>query len=393
MFEFQFKKLLNDEIVSLYEDIVNYSKYCEPMRSVVFRRLQYLVSKTFTGAGKEITLKKYGSWVTNLLIPESDIDQLICGADVVSHDDAVQILNTFTQNLELFQWVQKTKCLDRAQIPIQMIEADPFNRFDIGDIYNKILGSTDPQIIKNLNLNLPLNNPFHPDNENNAAYTKKMQGNENLGIIKVDISVESNQATAQRTTHFQQMAVKHYYSLSLLVILLKYFLQIKGLNKPYNGGLSSYAITQIVMAWLEDTRNVNNKNYVELFLGQVYFYGYKFDPKIRGIHFYFGAQDRDTKHSPYFDLNMYDLVDRGQIFIADPTQPPFKNVSPNAFQFGEIQNQLRKLWDKLSECKVDFQNSIQNWRKTDENGEGDQEDFIKKGWKDKNLIIKVFSNE
>ena len=74
MFEFQFKKLLNDEIVSLYEDIVNYSKYCEPMRSVVFRRLQYLVSKTFTGAGKEITLKKYGSWVTNLLIPESDID-------------------------------------------------------------------------------------------------------------------------------------------------------------------------------------------------------------------------------------------------------------------------------------------------------------------------------
>ena len=68
------------------------------MRSVIYRRLQYLVSKTFTGGGKEITLKKYGSWVTNLLTPESDIDLLICGADVVSHDDAVQILNTFTQN-------------------------------------------------------------------------------------------------------------------------------------------------------------------------------------------------------------------------------------------------------------------------------------------------------
>jgi hypothetical protein len=29
--------------------------------------------------------------------------------------------------------------------------------------------------------------------------------------------------------------------------------------------------------------------------------------------------DRESNHCPYFDLSMYQLVDCGHIFIADPT--------------------------------------------------------------------------
>jgi DNA polymerase sigma len=244
---YHFKKLLNEEILALHKSLVHYSKKWEPMRSVVFRRLQYLVSKTFTGGAQEITLKKYGSWVTNLLIPESDIDLLICGADVINHDDAVQILNTFTQNLELFKWVKKAKCLDKAQIPILMIETDPFVHFGAGvNNYNKVIGSTDQQIIENLNLKINLT-------KNPGVYQHDFGINNSLGksipmdspdfednFIKVDISVETNQATAQRTTEFVRMAVNHYQPLSTLVVLVKYFLQQKGLNKPYQGIFQFY---------------------------------------------------------------------------------------------------------------------------------------------------------
>ena len=173
--------------------------------------------------------------------------------------------------------------------------------------------------------------------------------------IKVDIAVENNEArSAMRTTIYVQNAVKCYPPLNFLVTLIKYLLCLKGLNKPYNGGLSSYAITLLVMAWLENN-NYKKRNMAELFLNLIYFYGYKFDSKIQGIHFYFNNKfDQDQKYCPFFDLTMYSLIDRGMIFIADPTLPPFKNVSPNAFQFNEIQCQFRLLYDKLSEIKTQF---------------------------------------
>lgn len=376
MLENIYKNIIKSDLYELYDDLSFESKIWEPMRSIVFRRLQLLVSKSYNGGGVDIHLKKFGSWVTNQLTPDSDIDLLICGADVVSHNDAVQLLNHLKQNLELFAWVKKVQVLEKAQIPLLMIEADPFIAFDnIHNPNSKVLNNISQQIIKNLCL----------------KDVGKFDNYDTNKGVKVDISVESSQATAHKTTSFVQMAVKHYYSLKLLVILLKYFLHLKGLNIPFKGGLSSYALTLLVIAWLENTSNSFSKNYVELFMGLIYFYGYKFNNKVKGIFFCFSAPDRESKASPYFDLNMYDLTDRGQIFIADPTFPPFKNVCPNAYQFIEIQNQFRVLWDKQSETKTQFFAAVQTWRMSnDDDNETDLEHFIDKDWKTGNLIKKVF---
>ena len=50
-----FMKFMNLELVSLMNKLRENSSRLEPMRSVIFRRLQYLVGKTFTGAPTEIT--------------------------------------------------------------------------------------------------------------------------------------------------------------------------------------------------------------------------------------------------------------------------------------------------------------------------------------------------
>jgi hypothetical protein len=151
-----------------------------------------------------------------------------------------------------------------------MIETDPSINFDLGDLRNKILQSTDPQIIDNLNLKLPANNPLNCDSPDHDSYLKRNQelfSGSDSNLIKVDILVESDRSTAQRTTQFQKMAAQHYPSLSLLVVLLKYFLHIRGLNIPYNGGLTSYAIVLLVIAYLDHTNNTTSKNYRELFMG------------------------------------------------------------------------------------------------------------------------------
>ena len=88
---------------------------------------------------------------------------------------------------------------------------------------------------------------------------------------------------------------------------------------------------------------------------------------------------------------MYDLVDRGQIFIADPTFPPFKNVCPNAYQFPEIQHQFRLLWDRLSEKKSQFFETVQTWRTSNkDDNDIDLESFIENKWKSDNIIKKAF---
>ena len=89
-------------------------------------------------------------------------------------------------------------------------------------------------------------------------------------LIKVDVAVENSEGSsnsAMRTTIYVQNAVNYYTPLTYLVVLIKYLLNLKGLNKPYNGGLSSYAITLLVMAWLEYTNSSKKRNYGELFLG------------------------------------------------------------------------------------------------------------------------------
>ena len=171
----------------------------------------------------------------------------------MSHNDAVQLLNHLKQNLELFEWVKKVEVLGKAQIPLLVMEADPFVAFDsLINTNCKVLSNISQQIIRNLCLK--------QDTGLFASYDKNK-------TIKVDISVESSQATAHKTTQFIAMATKHYASIQRLVVMLKYFLHLKDLHAPFKGGLSSYPLTLLVMAWLENTQNSFSTNYMELFYG------------------------------------------------------------------------------------------------------------------------------
>ena len=115
------------------------------------------------------------------------------------------------------------------------MEADPFVAFDsLKNSNNKVLANISQQIIRNLCLK--------QDTGLFDEYDKNK-------FIKVDISVESNQATAHKTTSFISMATKHFKSIQQLVIMLKYFLHLKDLHVTFKGGLSSYPLTLLVMAW------------------------------------------------------------------------------------------------------------------------------------------------
>ncbi len=65
MLENIYKNIIKSDLYELYDDLSFESKIWEPMRSIVFRRLQLLVSKSYNGGGVDIHLKKFGSWVTN----------------------------------------------------------------------------------------------------------------------------------------------------------------------------------------------------------------------------------------------------------------------------------------------------------------------------------------
>jgi DNA polymerase sigma len=54
---------------------------------------------------------------------------------------------------------------------------------------------------------------------------------------------------------FQQ----RYPTLRPLVLTLKHLLFLRGLNKPYHGGLSSYALVLMVVAFLQTPELYGNK--------------------------------------------------------------------------------------------------------------------------------------
>ena len=68
-----------------------------------------------------------------------------------------------------------------------------------------------------------------------------------------------------------------------LVLVLKQFLQDRGLLTPYTGGLSSYCLFLLVTRYLQEQQHVHWFDCGSLLMGFLDFYGNSFDPRSTGV--------------------------------------------------------------------------------------------------------------
>lgn len=206
-------RYLNEEAKRLVLDTIEYAKVTEIRRKVTKDRIKLVMAESFNS--NDIDLKTYGSSETRLIIPYSDIDLMISiPGESPTKSMILKVLELLKTNLEGCNWVTKVEFLKEANIPIIKVDVDASQPISPSMFHTQHISD---DLLKDLN--------------QLAVGDKVNQPN----IQKVDLIVETKDISALKTTEYQRKAIDDYSDMFSLAMLLKYYLTLQNLNKPYLG--------------------------------------------------------------------------------------------------------------------------------------------------------------
>lgn len=171
---------------------------------------------------------------------------------------------------------------------------------------------------------------------------------DDLTGISVDISFENASGMVANET-FQQWK-KAYPAMPILVLLIKHYLSIRGLNEPYVGGLGSFSVTCLVISLLQLLPSVRSGRIdPRLHLGVMLLeflelYGKNFNTEIVGIRVDEDAPGYFLK-ADVFEAKEH-LIKSHQLAIQDPNNPS-NDVSKSSYGIRLILSCFSDAYDAL----------------------------------------------
>ncbi|SCM12930.1 nucleotidyltransferase, putative [Plasmodium chabaudi adami] len=112
------------------------------------------------------------------------------------------------------------------------------------------------------------------------AKVRILKYTDNESGVNVDICI--NQESSRETTEFVKKKIKEYIYLRPLVIIIKFFLNSRSLNDTYSGGIGSFMLCCMVLHFLQlhpisfDTKTYNNANLLCLIIEFFNFYNLEY---------------------------------------------------------------------------------------------------------------------
>ena len=191
---------------------------------------------------------------------------------------------------------------------------------DLDIVVNRKVGICDSLILKRLATLLSNQNWYNTIKFIETAYVPiiKLVSSNELGNIKVDITVQDDKHYGLKCVKLIEDFKKEYEALEYLVIFIKHILKKNDLNDPYTGGLSSYAVTLMVVSYLQKEQekkysdiSIKGENLGKLLLGLFNFYS-NFDEKkycifVKSKHDYLENKENyvPVRNNNYIFLGFY----------------------------------------------------------------------------------------
>ena len=260
---------------------VNY----EEINKKIIDKIQNNINKI----NRNYKAKLYGSRATNLCLMWSDVDIVICN--------------------------EKRNMKTKEEINKEEIETDDVKEeinYDFLDKLNEILNNDTSfdESIKYLNkAKVPI---------------IKVKTTKEFDNVMIDITLQTKDHFGLKCVNLVKKLMKEYDTLEILLFPLKTMLKISGLNDPYNGGLSSYALILMIVNFLEyqklKKKETSKDKIGDLFYDFLFFYGGRMD----------------TNHVDINNINNNMKINKTPfIFISDPLNNK-NNVAKASFKFIEV---------------------------------------------------------
>jgi len=303
-------------LTALHNEIVSFLHLMEPLPSEIEQREQLVerirgtVAKYF---GNDAEVQVFGSQATGLFLPTSDIDLVVITKEK-DDDEEEQPKDNKSKNKSKKSKEKEEEIGEDYDISSQK---SPLHRFAhaIREDYKDELSYL--ELI--LNTRIPL---------------VKMT----LAATNISVDVCFNQDTGPPAALLMKRYLEALPPLRPLTFVLKYFLAARELNEPYSGGVGSYMLQLMIVAFLQhrerDAKNFNRPSvynlgsllleFLELYGVEMNYYTTGISVRHDGFFFPKGAADRKA----VFKGN------RGAAMMAlenplDPTQ----NVGQSSFRY------------------------------------------------------------
>lgn len=253
------------------------------------------------------SIEIFGSYKTNLDLPWSDIDFVVFSQLFESSLCLNELNDQFVDEKEKSDWITKIDYISSASVPIIKLETMDW-------------------------------------------------GNE----IKVDVTFGDNTHKGSQWVELVKKYLSFYPILGHIVMIIKQLLKVKNLNDPYSGGISSYAITLMVVAFLQ---------FQKLYwMGGYPVYEYLKPYQMNHADLGYTIFQFLTFYTFYVDFKKWDilplkeeagLIPPGSSPIANSSWPdeklniidplnPENNVGKSSFKIDEIKQCFKEAWDVLS---------------------------------------------
>ncbi|KAJ1950016.1 hypothetical protein FBU59_000877 [Linderina macrospora] len=291
----------------LNEEVKHFVEFISPtdeerqMRQWVIDRIQRVLN-SMKMVDVEAKAFCFGSFSTNLFLPTSDIDMTVMIYDkgttrvasrYATRDSVRRFLYTLAHELKRTGFASKCEVIANARVPI-------------------------------------------------------IKTHENVTGYAVDISVNADSGLG--SARVQKSFSEHVYPKSLrgVVLVIKQFLSQRGMNEVYTGGLGSYAITLLVVSFLQNHPRVRSggldlyENLGVLLTEFFELYGKRFNYDNVGISV------RDSGH--YFDKRSRNMLNHGQQYllaIEDPCDTS-NDVTKGTYGISRIKQTFAGAYDLIN---------------------------------------------
>ena len=180
--------------IALHEEICDFIDFLQPTEAEIFmrRQIELQISDIAKKLWPDCEPCAYGSMTTHLVLPTSDIDMSILEVPITTEDALVALC---------------------SEISNQRLCAGAF-----------------PQMI--LKTKVPL-----------------LKFNTRSGDIEVDVSV--NAIDGKSNSAVVNKMLKQFPEAQYIILIVKYFLHQRDLDEPYRGGVGSFAVTLLVLSFLQ----------------------------------------------------------------------------------------------------------------------------------------------
>ncbi|KAJ1657110.1 hypothetical protein IWQ61_003436 [Dispira simplex] len=298
-------KLLHNEIVE-FIDYISPSPEEHKLREWVVQRVDNAVKEVWPTA----EVKVFGSFHTHMYLPNSDIDLVVFTPDYIPGTDyekqaSRRALHKIARQLRKFNVTRNIEVIGNARVPIiKMVEQ-----------------------ITHINVDISIN---------------MMSGVESAAIVSRFIK--------------QDWPI----TLRALLFIIKQFLIQRGHNEVYMGGIGSYALTNLIVSFLQmhpqiQTGHIDPQLNLGVLLVEFFeLYGKTFNYLNTGI--------RTAGKGSYFDKrrSVHNENDpRLRLCIEDP-QDPSNNISRGTFKMHEIKHTFSGAFDVLTAYIYKFDQFIES---------------------------------